>query len=328
MGRFDGLFRRFGYVGASAIEAAVEAGVANALKASSEEAVPAWALSEAQQLRYSTGDLASTAAGQAALYTQLDWISTAIDHVSNHAAGVIYNVKRREGESAVDIPNHEFELLLDDPNPLQSRFELMRDTYNWYKLTGNSLTYLNRGGPDEPPAELWPIPSHLIKPVPDGQMYLKGYLFDAGQGRGIPLEPWEVCHVKTFNPLNPFWGLSAVQQLAIVSRGDLAQQAWNTNLFDKENAKIPGALAFKSMIQNADWKRLEAETKEKWGGTNRKGPLMLRGVGTGGVEWLQMALSQKEMEFLESRRFTKEELTRKASCLSRSSRPAWPPCWR
>ena len=249
-------------MGAAAVQAAVKSGVEEALKAQDAQ-LPAWALSQAAASKWTVGEVAGDAQKQADLYTRLNWIATAIDHVSDHAAGYEYSVKSRQGEDETDIPNHPFEMLLHDPNPLQSRFEFLRDLYAYYKMTGNGVLWLNRASENEPPAEMWVMPSHLVKPVPDGNLYLKGYVFDTGQGAPIPLETWEVCHIKTFSPLNPFWGLSAVQQLYTIGRGDLAQQAWNTNLFDKENAKIPGALAFHSMIQNADWNRLKSEAADK-----------------------------------------------------------------
>lgn len=93
----------------------------------------------------------------------------------------------------------------------------------------------------------------------------------------------------------------------MASAGDLAQQRYNLNLFDKDNAKIPAAIAFKDMINDPDWLRLQEDMKAQWGGTNRKGYLLMRGAGEG-VNYIPMALSQKEMEFLASRQFTKEEI--------------------
>lgn len=270
--------------------------------------IPEWLGQEARASRYAAYETAATVQRQADLYSKLTWIATAIDTVAESCAPVPYHVKERRGEETVDIPNHDFERLLANPNPLQSRYEFQRDIFSYYGLTGNGIIWKNRESEQAPPDELWVMPSQYVKPVPDEKMYLKGYTFDTGTGQPIPLETWEICHIKTFNPIHPFWGLSAVQQLYTVGRGDLAQQAWNANLFGEDNAKIPGALAFASMISNPDWERLKAETRENWGGARRKGPLMLRGTGAGGVNWVQMALSQKEMEFIESRKFTKEEV--------------------
>lgn len=270
---------------------------------------PEWLTAYADGSRYSVPD-ASLAEQQATLYTKVTWVSTAVAHVGMGAMPAQLSVFRRGGPDSgrEDIPNHDLELLWGKPNPMSSRAEFVRDAVSWFKATGN--LYIHKNAPREgaPPAELWVIPSHLIQPVPDGSSFIKGYLFrPPGSGRGIPLEPWEVCHLKTWNPLNPFVGLSELQSLALAAGGDLAQQRWNFNLFDKENAKLPGILAFKHLVGDTEWTRLKREAKENWGGTKRTGPMMLRGVGDA-IQWLQTAATQKEMEFLASRTFTKEEI--------------------
>lgn len=272
-----------------------------------DSALPAWAQEYAETQRWTLPD-ASLYTTQATLYQKLTWIATAIDRVAEAAGVVSFDVKKRRGEDTDDIPNHPFETLLQDPNPLQSRFEFMRDAVSYYKLTGNVYIYLNRSNEMQPPAELWIVPTHLIKPIPDGRSFVRGYLFETGASAAMTLEPWQICHIKTFNPMNPFVGLSFIQSLAIVSQEDIARQIFSANLYAKDNAKIPGALAFADRIADPEWERLKAESAEKWGGTQRKGPMMIRGAGAGGVQWVQMSLGFKEMQFLEARKFTKEEI--------------------
>jgi hypothetical protein len=88
----------------------------------------------------------------------------------------------------------------------------------------------------------------------------------------------------------------------------LARQAWSTNLYSKDNAKIPGALAFADYISDDEWDKLKADTKKNWGGGKQSGPLFLRNVGAGGVQWVAMSMSQKDMELLNERQQTKEEI--------------------
>jgi HK97 family phage portal protein len=244
---------------------------------------------------------------QSNLYEKLTWVATAIDFVAEAAAITKFSVKKRQGEETVDIPNHPFEIALQRPNPMQSTFEFWRDYFSWRKLTGNAYIYLNRDNENDEPAEYWIIPSNMIEPVPDGASYIKGYKLDTGSGT-VMLEPWQVSHNKSFNPRSLFVGLSAVQSLAVVGWGDMAQQNYATKVYDKDNAKIPGALAFGDYVQDPQWMALQNEAKEKWGGTKQSGPMWLRGVGAGGVQWVQMAISPKDMQALDSRQFTKTEI--------------------
>jgi len=123
----------------------------------------------------------------------------------------------------------------------------------------------------------------------------------------VPLERYEVVHFKRFHPLNSFVGLSPIESLATIAAGDLAMQRWNTNYFDKDNAKSSGALAFADPIENDAWDKIKADVNAKHGGTKRQ-MMMLRNVGKGGIQWINMAMSQKDMEFLAGRTFNKEEI--------------------
>ena len=66
---------------------------------------------------------------QAALYQTLSWIHIAVKVVSQAGAVVPLKVKQKaQGETVEKIDNHPYEILLDKPNPLQSRFEFLEST--------------------------------------------------------------------------------------------------------------------------------------------------------------------------------------------------------
>jgi len=244
---------------------------------------------------------------QSELYLRLSWVQAAVAGVARTAATTGFSVSQLKGEDTQGVENHPFELLLRRPNPLQSRFELLEATISFHALTGNAYWWLNRANENAEPNEIWIIPPHRIQPVPDGRMFLRGYMYESDAGEKIPLERHEIVHFKRFHPLNSFVGLSPIEALATIAQGDLAMQRWNTNYFDKDNAKVPGALAFADPIENDAWEKIKADVNAKHGGTKRQ-MMMLRNVGKGGVQWISMALSQRDMEFLSGRTFNKEEI--------------------
>ena len=244
---------------------------------------------------------------QLELYQKLSWVQSAVSAVARTAATTPFGVAKLVKEKTEAEENHPFELLLRRPNPLQSRFELLESTVSYHALTGNAYWWLNRKNEKAEPEEIWVIPSYRVKPVPDGKLFIKGYIYETDNGDELPLEPHEIVHFKRFHPLNPFVGMSPLESLDTISRGDLAMQKWNTNLFDKDNAKMPGAIAFADNIEDDAWYKLKADVNAKHGGTKRA-LMMLRNVGKGGVQWISMAVSQKDMEFLAGRTFNKEEI--------------------
>jgi len=267
---------------------------------------PRHILATAEQEKYNIPSL-SLPQRQAELYQRLSWVAIAVGHVANEAAGTPLEVLQDMGDDTEGIVNHEFEQLLKRPNPTQSRFELLEHTFLWRLLTGNAYWWMNKANENAAPTEIWTIPSYKIEPVPDGNMYIKGYLYDPGNGKKILLEPWEVVQFKRFNPFNPYVGMSAIEALATVAIGDMKMQEWNTNFFGKDNAKMPGILSFADPITDSDWQKLQDDLKAQQGGTKRN-LMMLRNAGAGGVNWVATAMSQKDMEFLSARRFTQYEI--------------------
>lgn len=246
-------------------------------------------------------------AAQAELYQRLSWVQAAVTGVARTAATTPFGVSELNGERTDAVENHPFELLLRRPNPNQSRFELLEATISFHALTGNAYWWLNRANGKAPPDEIWIIPPHRITPVPDGRLFLRGYMYESDNGEKVPLERHEIVHFKRFHPHNSFVGLSPIEALAVVAAGDMAMQKWNTNYFGKDNAKVPGALAFSDPIEDDAWKKLKADVAAQHGGTERR-LMMLRNAGKGGVQWISMSMSQRDMEFLNGRTFNKEEI--------------------
>ena len=287
MGLVQSFLNRMGYVKASDIEA------------------PAHLLAHADSARFSIPD-GSIYANQASLFQRLSWVHTAVSHPANYAAGADFAVKRRLGEDAEDINNHPFEQLLRRPNPLHSRYQMLEAVYAWQALTGNAYIWLNRRNSKTPPSEMWVLPAHRVEPVPDGKMYVSGYLFDPGGGKSsIPLDTWEIVHVKRFNPSNMFVGLSPIEAIAMTAEADLGQQTHNLKFFGKDGGKVPGLVAFSDPVPDPIWDDIKREFRRS---AAQESIVMLRSAGKGGVEWKQMEMSRRDMEFLAGRQFNKEEI--------------------
>jgi phage portal protein BeeE len=280
--------------------------VADAVKAAMLENAPNWLRQTADAERYSIPD-PGVYGNQADLFRKLSWILQAVEITAHAAAVTRFDVKRViNDQEPKDIPNHPFEMLLRRPNPLDSRFEFLAWTVTMFKLTGNCYWWMNR--PDEftPPDELWGIPSNKIMVVPDGNSYIRGYMYYPGNGMEILLPPHEITHFKRTNPGSRFVGLSAIEAIALVAQGDLGMQKYNTVLFEKNNGRLPSVMAFEQMIADPTWDKIKEDTREA---SRNREMLMLRGVGqAGGLQWLQNSVSQREMEFLAGRQANKEEI--------------------
>lgn len=278
----------------------------NALKAAPLAQSPSWLRAGASSEQWSIPDY-TTVERQVDLYAKLAWLQVAVSFVAETAAAAAFEVQQRTGEGLKPIANHPFELLLEDPNPNDTQFELLVATFSWLKVAGNCFWWLNRSNESAAPTEIYVIPAHQIKPIPDGRMFLRGYVYDAGDGKEIPLDVWEVAHFKRWNPRSKYVGLSVAEALATDAVADIAAQRYKANFYAKDNAKASGILAFKDYIDEGKWQKLKADWNEQHGGTKNRQFMMLRGAGDG-VNYIQTQLTSKDMEHLASREFTKHEI--------------------
>ena len=289
MNLFDRVARRFGYMKTQRV-------TQPSPWLQAEGAAAQWAIPDGAMWEH-----------QSELYRRLSWVQIAVSTVAQVAATTPFNVYQIRGEEQDDVPNHPFEMLLNHPNPLDSRFELLFSTFAFEALTGNAYWWLNKSNEAAQPSEIWVMEPHKVQPVPDGNQYLRGYVYRPAMGIEIALEPWEVVHFRRFHPLDRFVGLSPIEALATVAEGDMGMQRWNSNYFSKEYAKPAGALAYSDPVEPTEWKRMQAETQRQFGGTKRN-LLMLQNVGKGGVSWIPMNTTHRDMEFLQGRTFTREEI--------------------
>lgn len=234
-------------------------------------------------------------ATQADMYRLSPVLGTALDIVAGDLGTSKFNVKRLRGEEERDIPNHELELLLRNPNPMDSGIELMQYTTSNYKLNGNSIWWLNKADQFAKPNEIWTMPFAKVAPVPDERMYLSHYNYFPGNGKPpLRLETWEIVHFKTYNPNNPFVGLSPIESLAVTLMGDLGMRKTNTVNYVEHGGSPQSILAFRDFPSNESWEDIKSEKRLA---AKRNEMMMLRGVGDG-VSWLQRALTNKDMDYI------------------------------
>lgn len=157
------------------------------------------------------------------------------------------------------------------------------------------------------PKYLYHIRPDWMIPVPDPKAYLKGYKMDPGTGKESDrqtFDPTSIVHFKYLDPMNEFVGMSPLTAASRTMDTENAAIGWNKALLD--NYGVPGGIleipAQTLLVE--DRKALQEEIDKEFTGDNRFRPLVL----WGGMKWDQMALSQKDMEFLEQRNLNKYEL--------------------
>ncbi len=238
----------------------------------------------------------------AGVYMASPWVYVAINRIAEAAALVPFQVARRTRAGEIALPGHPFERLLARPNPLMSRFELIEHTVGSLEIHGNAYWFL-AGEPGGAPQELWPLRPDRVSVVPDAQRGVSGYVYEL-DGRRIPLDAAEVVHFRRWHPANDYYGLSALEAARLAVETDRAMADWNRRYFGDGMAVPAGIVAIRDRITDADFERIKREWRASYGGRERK-TAFVRGAG---IEWHNVGLSQHDMDFLNARRFNREEI--------------------
>ena len=219
----------------------------------------------------------------------------------------VYRVSTVHGHPHREWVGHEHpaQELLDRVNPHWTGGDLWRATETYLNLWGESYWAIER---DEAgvPVELWPLRPDRVRVVPDEREYIHGYIYSGPSGDSVPLAPDEVVRLRYFNPLEEYAGLSPIGPVRLSV--DMGRDALKGNRSGMENDATLG------MVFEADAIFSEAEVEafyRKWESRHRGPNKKLRpGIIGGGMKASQVGFSPKDMEYLNTLRWTVEDVAR------------------
>ena len=237
------------------------------------------------------------------------WVFACIYRIAKAVASVPWYVERRirgdEDEWEPVRGRHPLADLINRPNPFWSRQDLFERWVFHLMLGGNGLlTKIRARGV---PRELWLISPDFLKPIPVEGDIVEDYEFSppggAAQRELIPAG--DVVHVMFADPANPFWGLSPLQVLARTVDTDVAAEEWQLSAL-RNHAVPSGVLVFGKSLSPDQKTELEERVAERRSGpANARKTLILSGRE---ATYHQLGLSPVEMDFLNSRKATKEQI--------------------
>ncbi len=201
-----------------------------------------------------------------------------------------------------EVDTHPFLDLLARPNPLQTGHELMENIYSSLMISGNA--YVLQTEMEGVPRELHTLRSDRMELVTDQSGWPVAYDYCVA-GRKTRYEMSEVSapilHIALYNPLADFDGVSPLASAHMALNIHNSASKWNKALLDN-SARPSGALVYNPQeggnLTDEQFERLKIELEQGYAGATRAGrPMLLEG----GLDWKQMGLSPKDMDFMEAR---------------------------
>jgi len=190
-----------------------------------------------------------------------------------------------------EVETHPLLDLLNRPNEEQAGAAFLEAAMGFWLTSGN--TYVERVGVENrPPAELWVKRPDRMRVIPDLDNRIRGYEYEVG-GRRHTFERWQIKHLKTWAPLDDWYGLSPIQAAARGVDVFNAGQAHNLALI-QNGARPSGAWVSEGRLSDAEFERFKAEVRDAVTTRHRGTPIILEG----GVTWQELGINPKDLDFL------------------------------
>lgn len=209
-----------------------------------------------------------------------------------------------------EVFDHAVLDLLHHPNPRQGGAAFIESVLAFKMLAGNSYIEVvsdQRGLP----VELYPLRPDRMKIVPGASGVPKAYEYSVnGRSRLIPVDDIngisDILHLKTFHPLNDWYGMSPIEAAAGAIDQHNAVSSHNLALL-QNGGRPSGALKIKSEMNLSEEQRrsLRDDVRCVYEGALNAGRLM---VLEGDFEWQEMGLSPKDMDFIEGKNLSAREI--------------------
>jgi HK97 family phage portal protein len=241
------------------------------------------------------------------MYEQTSWVRAVV--------GVICKAVTARGYSLVPAkPNPDqrnAELLSEffsNCNPNDTFLEILDDITRDDYVFGNAFLEVVNGA-DGKPKELWNLDATTIRVKADDHGLIEGYVqlprfASAGTRSGrVDFESNEVIHFKLGTKGATLYGLSPLTSLILPVTVDKFAQIYNRAFFIN-GGKIRGAFIMKNSTAE------QVERNREYLQARAKNPDMAHSdlVMEGEIEYKQIGVNQKDMEFLELREFTRNEI--------------------
>ncbi len=197
------------------------------------------------------------------------------------------------------IDKHPLLDKLKRPNPEMTGVFFRKAVIGYFLISGNCFLYMNRVAKSGPPDELWTLPPDRVRPIPDEKRGIVGYEYEDWPKERNPIPAELVGHLRSWNPEDPFFGMSPVQVAAIMIDQQTDARKWNLSLF-QNFLKPPGAWTTTALLSPNERSKLEARINEKMAGFRNAGKVP---VLDGALKFEPSAVAPSEMDWIGSMKF-------------------------
>jgi len=240
-------------------------------------------------------------------YAQHAWVYACVTSIARNLSSVELVVE--EGRTRKRMAERSpLGVLFDRPNPHMTETDLIFATLVFLEMEGECLWVLDRDGPNEVPRAIFPVSGKAWQIVLEREDDLfsapKAWVYSAGGKSGqVPFKPHQVLQFKYFNPYNVLRGLSPLAAADLTLSSDSYAAHYNLEFF-KNGGDPGGVLSVSGRLTEDQY----AAIAERWRARHGAGRGHTMAILEGGLEYTPIASSQRDMQFLDQRKWNRDEI--------------------
>ncbi len=231
-----------------------------------------------------------------------DWVYAAVSAISEDVSKIQYILERTKSNGKKEIVlEHPSLEVLNNPDPFFTKTGIITRLQSDLELWGNEYWFVEFK--NNIPSEIFPLRSELITPIPDSRTLIRAYEYRL-DGDKITIPPENIIHFKNYNPRSDILGQSTLEAAQLAVDTDDFTKIYNKNFF--KNQAIPGlVLKTPNAMKTQDMKRVKEQWNQEFQGPNKAYRTALL---TNGLEIDRLQFKQADMEFMEQRKFSRDEI--------------------
>ena len=219
----------------------------------------------------------------------------------------VYEKTIQNGErSLVPVPDHPLQEVLNNPNPITTRYKLKEGTEADTCLNGNFFWLLERERPTDVPTHIWPLQPGRMEYIPDKRTGLPiAWEYDPGSKRDVKTYlPFQIAHGATYNPNDAIWGMPILEAASMASSQDWDAMRYNDAFLNNDCNPGGKIKAEMPLTKEQEIELLNQFTHRHQGPSKQFQPE----VYEGGITWEQAQIPHKDMHFIEQRNFNLQDI--------------------
>jgi len=232
------------------------------------------------------------------------WVHSCISAICDEVAGIELKLYKRSGNKVEEVLDHEALDLLFKVNDFTTKFDHFWLTQEYLELAGEAPWALERISENSPPTSIYLLKPDRLTIKWDKKNVIGGYKYEVDNGKFVEFQPWEIIFLKYPDPNRPFRGRGTLASAASTYNLDKYSEEWNLRFF-YNSARPDSILSVKNKLSEQQIARLEKAWNKKFSGIDKVSKLAIL---QGDMDFKIMQLSQKDMDFVEQQKFSRDKL--------------------